>query len=78
MVTYNSAYRLARMSKWEQMARDRDRFQRRIRNTEQILIKVFNPVHRDYILTKTLSSQTPSENCLSSRQNLTDYDSKAV
>jgi Ni,Fe-hydrogenase III large subunit len=73
MVTYNSAYRLARISKWEQMARDRDRFQRRIQKIDQILIKVFNPVHRDYMLAKRLR-----ENCLLSQHNQTGYDSKAV
>lgn len=49
MVTYSSAYRLARISKWEQIARDRNRFQQRIRNVEKTLIKVFNPAHRDYV-----------------------------
>jgi hypothetical protein len=72
MVTYNLAYRLARISKWEQMARDRDRFQMRIHNTEKLLIKVFNPAHRDYMLAKRESVS------LLSQRNHSDYDSKAV
>jgi len=49
MIMHNNDYRLSRISTWEQMARDRDRFQRRIRNTEQLLITVFNPHHRDCV-----------------------------
>jgi len=49
MVTYSYAYKCSRISKWEQLARDRSRFQRRIKDTETTLIKVFNPHHRDAV-----------------------------
>lgn len=49
MCTWNYAYRAARKGGWEQIARDHDRFQRRIREIESIIRPVLNMNHRQKI-----------------------------
>jgi len=44
------AYQQARKSEWEQYARDRDRFTRRIIESEHILNPVLNEHHRERVL----------------------------
>lgn len=46
MVVWNHAYRAARRGPWEQMARDRERFTCRIRETEPTLAPVLSAEHR--------------------------------
>jgi Phosphatase-1 catalytic subunit binding region len=48
-------YRNARTSFWEELARDRCRFQRRITETAGKIEWIFKPEHRDKIISKTLS-----------------------
>jgi len=43
------AYQQARKSEWEQYARDRDRFTRRILECEQIMNPVLNSQHRERV-----------------------------
>lgn len=43
-------YREARKGQWMQMARDRFRFMRRIKETELILGNIFSNEHRDRII----------------------------
>ena len=43
------AYQQARKSEWEQYARDRDRFIRRIIEYESILNPILNKSHRDRV-----------------------------
>lgn len=49
MLAWDYAYRAARKSEWQVMARDRDRFQQRIRRISPILNAVLTPVHRDRV-----------------------------
>ncbi|EDW57059.1 uncharacterized protein LOC6615824 [Drosophila sechellia] len=49
MLTWDYAYRAARKSEWQVMARDRDRFQQRIRRISPILNAVLTPVHRERV-----------------------------
>jgi len=43
------AYQQARKSEWEQYARDRDRFTRRIIESEHIINPVLNRLHRERV-----------------------------
>jgi len=43
------AYQQARKSEWEQYARDRDRFARRILESEQVLNPIINPQHHERV-----------------------------
>ncbi|KAM7397125.1 hypothetical protein PAMP_020122 [Pampus punctatissimus] len=47
MRTWPFARQASRKGHWEEMARDRDRFRRRIQETEQLIGHCFSPVHRD-------------------------------
>ncbi|XP_008556845.1 protein PFC0760c [Microplitis demolitor] len=49
IIKWNFAYRAARKGPWEQMARDRDRFQTRINSTGRIIEPVLATQHRDCI-----------------------------
>ncbi|XP_017125502.1 uncharacterized protein LOC108144863 [Drosophila elegans] len=49
MLAWDYAYRAARKSEWQVMARDRDRFQQRIRRISPILNAVLSPIHREKI-----------------------------
>ncbi|XP_039480442.1 protein phosphatase 1 regulatory subunit 15A [Drosophila santomea] len=49
MLAWDYAYRAARKSEWQVMARDRDRFQQRIRRISPILNAVLTPVHRERV-----------------------------
>lgn len=44
---WNYAYRQARIGNWEEAARDRDRFKRRIIMCEKVLEPIFNINNRD-------------------------------
>ncbi|XP_016992191.1 uncharacterized protein LOC108053967 [Drosophila rhopaloa] len=49
MLAWDYAYRAARKSEWQLMARDRDRFQQRIRRISPILNAVLSPIHRESV-----------------------------
>ncbi|CAH0549624.1 unnamed protein product [Brassicogethes aeneus] len=49
MVQWAYAYQAARKGPWEVYARDRERFKKRIQNTETILSPIFDQKHRDKI-----------------------------
>lgn len=49
MFLWKYAYHKARIGPWEQVARDRVRFQRRIQNCEKIIAKVLHPLHREKV-----------------------------
>ena len=46
---WESDYHEARVGHWEQVARDRERFVRRIEQTEQMISWIFSPQHRNKI-----------------------------
>ncbi|XP_036391275.1 protein phosphatase 1 regulatory subunit 15B [Megalops cyprinoides] len=50
MHTWSFAMQAARKGLWEELARDRVRFQRRIEETEQAIGYCFHPLHRERIL----------------------------
>ena len=54
------AYQQARKSEWEQYARDRDRFTRRIIESEHIINPVLNERHRERVLESLHKSQSLS------------------
>lgn len=49
MLAWDYAYRAARKSEWQVMARDRARFQQRIKRISPILNAVLTPVHRENV-----------------------------
>ncbi|XP_072382118.1 uncharacterized protein PPP1R15 isoform X1 [Diabrotica undecimpunctata] len=49
MVQWSFAYRNARKGPWEEYARDRERFNKRINETERILAPVFDSRHRENV-----------------------------
>ncbi|KAL3842615.1 hypothetical protein ACJMK2_020608 [Sinanodonta woodiana] len=49
MIAWSYAYATARKGPWEEYARDRDRFQRRIEETECILAPILKPDHRSTV-----------------------------
>lgn len=49
MRTWSFARQKSRKGPWEELARDRDRFQRRIRDSEQILGRCLTPSHRQKV-----------------------------
>ncbi|EFA05418.1 hypothetical protein TcasGA2_TC015594 [Tribolium castaneum] len=49
MIMWSFAYQAARKGPWEEYARDRDRFNKRVRNTEAIIGHVFSDEHRSKI-----------------------------
>lgn len=50
IIAWDYAYRAARISPWEMMARDSNRFRLKIRSLEPILSRVLSPEHRAKIL----------------------------
>ncbi|XP_043535321.1 protein phosphatase 1 regulatory subunit 15B-like [Chiloscyllium plagiosum] len=52
MIAWDFAYRAARKGPWEQYARDRSRFQRRIAEAEAVISPCFNPDHRNCVWNK--------------------------
>jgi hypothetical protein len=59
MVVWNYAYRAARCSPWEQMARDRVRFMARIKQMESVLAAVFSAEHRQCVWSKRMTEESP-------------------
>ncbi|XP_028128079.1 uncharacterized protein LOC114324429 isoform X2 [Diabrotica virgifera virgifera] len=49
MVQWSFAYRKARKGPWEEYARDRERFNKRISETERILAPIFDGRHRENV-----------------------------
>ncbi|KAH8322540.1 hypothetical protein KR074_003108 [Drosophila pseudoananassae] len=49
MLAWDFAYRAARKSEWQLIARDRDRFQKRIKCVAPILNPILSPTHRDNV-----------------------------
>ncbi|XP_065221037.1 uncharacterized protein PPP1R15 [Planococcus citri] len=49
IIAWDFAYRAARISPWEMVARDANRFQSKIRSIEPIIAPVLDPVHRSKI-----------------------------
>ncbi|XP_017045175.1 uncharacterized protein LOC108090826 [Drosophila ficusphila] len=49
MLAWDYAYRAARKSEWQVMARDRARFQQRIKRISPILNAVLTPIHRESV-----------------------------
>lgn len=49
IVTWSYAYRMARKGPWEECARDRSRFQKRIAETEAAIGFCLQPDHREKI-----------------------------
>lgn len=48
---WSFAYKQSRKGHWEQFARDRDRFSRRIKQFEQEMTSILSPMHREKIYT---------------------------
>lgn len=55
IIAWNYAYCAARKGPWEQYARDRARFQRKIKDLERVLNPVFQKMHRDTVYTERFS-----------------------
>lgn len=49
MIKWSFAYQQARKGPWEEYARDRDRFKRRIEDTERALSLALDSQHREKI-----------------------------
>ncbi|XP_018793522.1 PREDICTED: uncharacterized protein LOC108971724 [Bactrocera latifrons] len=49
MYAWNFAYRSARKGHWESLARDRDRFRKRIESTSKYINPILTPEHRSFI-----------------------------
>ncbi|XP_063052319.1 protein phosphatase 1 regulatory subunit 15B [Engraulis encrasicolus] len=58
MWAWSFALQASRKGHWEELARDRDRFRRRVRETEQAIGYCLAPAHRDRVLT---ACQSPTE-----------------
>lgn len=52
MIAWSHAYRSARKSDWERLARDADRFRDRIEAVSTIISPVLDPSHRERIRRK--------------------------
>ncbi|XP_032677039.1 uncharacterized protein LOC116846821 [Odontomachus brunneus] len=57
MVQWDYAYRAARKGPWEEMARDRERFKRRINCIATVLDPILTSQHRAYILQERFALQ---------------------
>lgn len=62
IIAWDFAYRMARKGNWEQIARDTERFQRRIKCLEPILIKVINIKHRDKVYNNVIMDNNNTNN----------------
>lgn len=49
MIAWGYAYKQARRGQWEMLARDRNRFQRRIQEAFSTISAVLDPIHRNRI-----------------------------
>ncbi|XP_055790716.1 protein phosphatase 1 regulatory subunit 15B-like [Salvelinus fontinalis] len=58
MHTWPFAQQMSRKGPWEELARDRDRFRKRIQETEQAIGYCFSKSHRDTIRANLLSTST--------------------
>lgn len=56
MKKWDFAYRQARKGEWEQIGRDRARFNQRIENTKKIIDPILNKNLRENIFNKRFSS----------------------
>ncbi|XP_044260656.1 uncharacterized protein LOC123008729 [Tribolium madens] len=56
MIMWSYAYQAARKGPWEEYARDRDRFNKRVRKTEAIIGHVFTDEHRSKIYQQRFAS----------------------
>lgn len=52
MIVWNYAYRAARKGGWEEAARDRTRFQNKIKQISTIIEHILTPGHRQKILSQ--------------------------
>lgn len=57
LIKWSFAYQLARKGKWEEAARDRERFAKRILSVQPILSQVLDPLHRQRIYNSRFSKQ---------------------
>lgn len=56
MIQWSYAYQAARKGHWEECARDRERFSKRIREAENTLGSILNPLHREKIFNDRFNS----------------------
>lgn len=56
MKKWDFAYRQARKGEWEQIGRDRVRFNQRIENTKKVIDPILNKILREKIFNKRFSS----------------------
>ncbi|XP_036344794.1 uncharacterized protein LOC118754033 isoform X1 [Rhagoletis pomonella] len=56
MYAWSFAYKSARKGHWESLARDRDRFRKRIENTSKYLNPILRPEHRSFIYNTRFSN----------------------
>lgn len=61
IVAWNYAYRAARISPWEVVARDSNRFKSKIQSLEPIISRVLRPEHRQKIWETRMSKYEPLE-----------------
>ena len=54
---WSYAYRQARIGHWEEVARDRERFKRRVMNGESLLTPILDITHRDEIYHRRFISE---------------------
>lgn len=54
--TWTYAYQQARKGEWEQIGRDRARFQERVKRMEPILLPAFDPTHREKVYSERFAS----------------------
>lgn len=57
MIQWSFAYQAARKGPWEEYARDRERFKKRINSVEKTLNWIFDPKHRKDIYEQRFSKQ---------------------
>ncbi|KAL5006679.1 hypothetical protein ScPMuIL_015485 [Solemya velum] len=56
MIVWGYAYRAARKGPWEQFARDRERFSRKITDIQDVILPVLEAQHRNFIFNKRHST----------------------
>lgn len=57
MVQWSYAYQAARKGPWEQYARDRERFSKRIREIGKALNSILDPLHREKIFSSRFNNK---------------------